>query len=112
MATFPSYRPTYSATRANQPKVTKVQYGDGYEMRAVFGLHQNPKEWQLQFSVSDTEAIEIETFLNARNGQEVFDWTEPDGTTGNKWVCESWTRELFEYQRSKISASFRQVFEP
>lgn len=112
MATFPSYSPTYSATKASQPAVTRVRYGDGYEMRATFGLNQNPKEWQLQFSVSDTDAATIEAFLDARAGQEAFDWTAPDGTTGNRWVCESWTRELFDFQRSRISATFRQVFEP
>ena len=112
MATFPTYyNPTYSATRTSQPKVTKVQYGDGYEMRAIFGLNQNPKEWQLEYSVSDTEADEIETFLNDRGGQEAFDWNAPDGGTGNKWVCESWSRQLFDFQRSKVSVTFRQVFE-
>jgi phage-related protein len=113
MATFPSYyKPVYPATRSSQPNVTRVQYGDGYEMRAVFGLNQNPKEWQLEFSVSDTQADEIETFLNARAAQEAFDWAEPDGGTGKKWVCESWSRQLFDYQRSTVSATFRQVFQP
>jgi phage-related protein len=113
MATFPTYyQPVYSATKTSQPKVTKVQYGDGYEMRATFGLNQNPKEWQLEYSVSDTEANEIEAFLDARLGQEAFDWTAPDGTTGKRWVCESWNRQLFDFQRSKVSITFRQVFEP
>jgi len=112
MATFPNYKPAYSATKNSQPKVHKTKFGDGYENRVVFGLHQNPKEWQLQFLVSDTDAAVIETFFDAQGGQSSFNWTTPEGTYGDKWVCEQWSREMYDYGQSKITATFRQVFEP
>jgi phage-related protein len=112
MATFPSYSPSYSATKNSQPKVRKTKFGDGYEQRLTFSLNQNPKEWQLQFLVADADATIIEAFLDAQGGQASFDWTAPDGTAGKKWVCEQWSRELYEFGRSKISTAFRQVFEP
>jgi phage-related protein len=113
MANFPDYKPTYSATKTSAPKVRKAQFGDGYEQRVRFGLNQNPKEWRLTFNVSDADATVIEAFLDARADDGTsFDWTPPDGTTSYKWVCESWTRELFEFQQSRVDVTFRQVFEP
>jgi phage-related protein len=91
----------------------KVQFGDGYEHRIRFGLNQNPKEWRLTFNVSDADADVIEAFLDDRaDDGNNFDWTPPDDTTSYKWVCESWTRELFEVQQSRVDVTFRQVFEP
>jgi phage-related protein len=113
MATFPDYKPTYSATKTSAPKMRKVQLGDGYEHRIRFGLNQNPKEWRLTFNVSDADADVIEAFLDDRaDDGNNFDWTPPDDTTSYKWVCDSWTRELFEFQQSRVDVTFRQVFEP
>lgn len=113
MATFPSYRPLYPASKKSEPNVRSVQFGDGYQQRLTFGLNQNPKEWSLTFDVTDTEANEIETFLNARAVDAAsFDWTPPDTSTSYKWICPSWDREMHEFQRSRITATFRQVFEP
>jgi phage-related protein len=112
MATFPSYKPVYTATKSSQPKTRRVQFGDGYEQRLLYGLNQNPKEWNLTFDLTDTEADEVETFLNARAEDSAsFAWTPPDTTTSYHWVCDSWSRELYSVQRSRISATFRQVFE-
>lgn len=113
MATFPSYKPVYSASKSSQPNIRTVQFGDGYAQRLTYGLNQNPKEWRLTFDVTDTDADTIEAFLNARAADAAsFDWTPPDSTTTYKWICTDWSREMYEYQRSKINATFRQVFEP
>jgi len=113
MATFPAYNPNYSATKRSEPVKRTVRFGDGYEQRLSYGINQNPKQWSLSFNVTDTEADEIETFLDARAvDSDSFDWTPPGDSTSYKWVCESWTRELFEFERSKIDATFREVFEP
>ena len=113
MATFPSYNPVYSANKSSQPTVRTVQFGDGYAQRLTYGLNQNPKEWRLTFDVTDTDADVIETFLNARAADnESFDWTPPDTTTSYKWICPGWDREMYDFQRSKINVTFREVFEP
>ena len=113
MATFPSYNPVYSASKSSQPNIRTVQFGDGYAQRLTFGLNQNPKEWRLTFDVTDTDADTIETFLDARAADAAsFDWAPPDSATSYKWVCPSWDREMYEFQRSKINVTFRQVFEP
>ena len=112
MATFPDYSPAYSASKISQPTVRRTQFGDGYEQRIIFGLHQNPKQWQLLYLISDDDAEIIEAFLDSQAGQLSFDWTTPEGTYGDKWVCEQWSREMYDYGQSKITTTFRQVFEP
>lgn len=113
MATFPSYKPVYSASKSSQPAVRTVQFGDGYSQRLTYGLNQNPKEWRLTFDVTDTDADVIEAFLDARAADAAsFDWTPPDSATSYKWICPDWAREMYEFQRSKINVTFRQVFEP
>ena len=112
MATFPSITPTYGAQKTSQPKVTAVQYGDGYEMRAVFGLNQNPKSWALTWEISESNADTIETFLDARAGQESFDWTPPAEASSGKWKCPEWTKSIPYLNRATVQATFVQVFEP
>jgi phage-related protein len=113
MATFPSYKPTYSANKKSEPRTRTAQFGDGYQQRVTFGLNQNPKEWTLSFNVSDEDADIIEAFLDARAADSTsFNWTPPDSSTSYKWICPSWTRELFDFQRSRVDVTFRQVFEP
>ena len=112
MATFPNITPTYGAQKTSQPKVTKVQYGDGYEMRAVFGLNQNPKSWSLTWEVSETDADTIETFLDARAAQESFYWTAPGEPGSSKYVCAEWSKSIPYLNRATVQATFMQVFEP
>jgi phage-related protein len=113
MATFPDYQPAYSASKRSEPRIRTTKFGDGYEQRITFGLNQNPKEWELTFNVADEDADIIEAFLDARAADAAsFDWTPPDSNTSYKWTCPGWTRELFDFQRSRVDVTFRQVFEP
>lgn len=113
MATFPSYQPVYTASKSSEPKIRVTKFGDGYEHRTTFGLNQNPKEWTLTFDVTDSDADTIEAFLDDRAADATsFDWTPPGSNTSYKWVCPNWSRELYEFQRSKVNVTFRQVFEP
>lgn len=113
MATFPDYKPVYPATRSSEPVVRIAKFGDGYEHRLSFGLNQNPKKWQLTFDLSDEDADIVEAFLDARAADsESFDWTPPNSVISYKWISEPWNREMYDFQRSRITVTFRQVFEP
>ena len=113
MATFPDFDPQYSATKRSQPNLRVTQFGDGYQQRTTFGLNQDPKVWNLTFNVDDEDADEIETFLEARGKDGAsFDWSPPDTATTFKWICRSFNREMFEFDRNRITASFEEVFEP
>ena len=111
MATF-TYTPSFEASESSKPRVSKIQYGDGYEMRATFGLNVDPKEWQLTFAErTNTERDSILSFFETNRGVTSFDWTSPRGIAG-KYVCEEWQVTMRSYNFNTVQATFRQVFEP
>ena len=119
MATFPSIKPAYGQQKRSSPLTRTIRFADGYEHRILFGLaqHQNPKVFNFTYNVSETEADEIETFLDARaNDNSSFDFPTdyfPGETASNfKFVCENWTKSIPFKNRATIQATFRQVFEP
>ena len=80
MATFPSINPTYGMRKQSKPKVRVTSLGDGYEYRALYGLplSQDPKEYDLTFNVSETNADVIEAFLRSRVADQAsFTFTPP-----------------------------------
>ena len=120
MATFPgptttpsAPSPAYGASQQNSPKTRVSQMGDGYELRVVVGLNQNPKQWRLRWqNIKETDADTISKFLNDRASDGAsFDWTPPDDTSSYKWVCDSWTKSIPYLNTATISATFRQVFD-
>jgi len=112
MATFPSYNPVYSANKTSTVNTRTVQFGDGYQHRLRFGLNQDFKTWTLTFNVDDEDAAEIEAFLEARQQDSAsFDWSPPDSDQTFKWICPSFTKEIFEINRNKINVTFQEVFE-
>lgn len=113
MATFPNYSPLLSPSKKSEPRVRRMSLGDGYEQRITFGLNNNPKQWALEFILPDDDAEVIEAFLDARAlDAQSFTWTPPDSDTAYKWVCDTWDKNMFEVGVSRITATFRQVFEP
>ena len=111
MATF-TYTASYSASESSKPRVSKVQFGDGYEQRLRYGLNVDPKSWQLTFTNrTNSEREQILGFLEARAGSESFDWTPPRGSAG-KYVCSEWNMDMTNFNNNTISATFVQVFEP
>jgi phage-related protein len=111
MATFPSINPSYGASKKSSPRVRNVQFGDGLSQRLRYGLNQDAKVWNLKFEVSEADADTIETFLEARQGAENFDWSPPDETTTYKWICQEWSKSIPYLNRATITATFQQVFE-
>ena len=115
MATFPSIKPTYGQQKRSAPNTRTIRFADGFEHRILFGLaeHQNPKVYNFTFEVSETQADEIETFLDARaNDSDSFNFTPPGESSSSKFVCEQWSKSKPYNNRATIQATFRQVFEP
>jgi len=111
MAKF-TYTPSFTATEQSQPRIKRVQYGDGYEQRLRYGLNTDPKVWRLTFANrSDTERDNILSFLEARAAAESFDWTPPRGSSG-KYVCLQWSMDMVAFNNNTIQAEFIEVFEP
>ncbi len=113
MATFPSITPSYGIRKASAPIVRQVQFGDGYIQRTVFGLNQNLKSYSPKWNnISETDADTISDFLDARAGQESFDWTPPGESSSSKFICQSWSKSISYKNRATIQASFQEVAEP
>ena len=115
MATFPSIKPVYGQQKRSAPNTRRVRFADGYEHRILFGLaeHQNPKVYNFTFEVSETQADEIETFLDARaNDSDSFDFEAPGQTASQKFVCETCSKSKPYNNRPTIQTTFREVFEP
>ena len=72
-------KPTYGQVKNQAPKQRVVSLGDGYEHRLTVGLQQNPKQYNLTFVVSQTQAEVIDGFLRSRKfNNESFTYT-PEG---------------------------------
>tara|TARA_R100000664_G_C2746827_1_gene134444 strand:+ start:188 stop:535 length:348 start_codon:yes stop_codon:yes gene_type:complete len=115
MPTFPNINPSFGLQKRSKPNTIKVKLGDGYEQRLIFGLpaKQNPKIFSLKWeNITETEADTIETFLDARNGVENFDYQPPGESSTSKFVCEEWDKQINFADRATIKAVFREVFEP
>lgn len=113
MATFPAITPSYGLRKSSSPNVRQVQFGDGYSMRTVFGINQDLKMYSpLWKNISETDADTISDFLEARGGQESFDWTPPGEGSSSKFICQSWSKSIPYLNRATIQASFKEVAEP
>ena len=113
MATFPDIAPNYGATKASEPSVRNVRFGDGYSSRLRYGLNTDAKVWNLTWEhISEADSDTIETFLEARGGAESFDWSPPDETDTYKWVCQQWAKRMTAAGLNSLTATFQQVFEP
>lgn len=105
--------PDFTLTKKSEPTVRTTKFGDGYSQRLIYGLNQNLKTWDLRWTASsNADAAAIESFFDARQGSESFDWTPPEGGTAGKYICPSWTRELQYKNINVITATFVQVVEP
>ena len=113
MATFPSITPSYGTRKTSNPSVRQVQFGDGYIQRTVFGLNQNLKVYNPSWkNISETDADTISDFLDARGGQESFDWTPPEESSSSKFICQQWSKNMSTKDRATIQATFQEVAEP
>ena len=113
MAVFPSITPSYGLTKASNPNVRSVQFGDGYQKRVVYGINQNLKSYSPRWNnISETDADTISDFLDARAGSESFEWTPPGESSASKFICSSWSKSIPYHNRATINATFEQVAEP
>ena len=113
MASFPTtVNPTYGAVKNSQPNVRLAQFGSGYSQRSTFGINQNLKIYRFDWrNISETDADEIETFLDARAGVENFDYTPAGESASKKFICRNWNKSIPYLNRASISATFEEVAE-
>tara|TARA_Y100000356_G_scaffold134774_1_gene145007 strand:+ start:2151 stop:2495 length:345 start_codon:yes stop_codon:yes gene_type:complete len=113
MANFPTtVNPTYGTSKKSSPKIRIAEFGSGYSQRSTFGINQNLKVYQFNWrNISETDADEIETFLDARAGVENFDYTPAGESASKKFICRNWNKTIPYLNRASISATFEEVAE-
>ena len=99
---------------SQEPRVTRIAFGDGYAQRAPSGINNAPQTWSLSFrGVGMTEGDQIIAFFRLHGGWQAFDWTPPRETVPGRYTCARWTRSLPDvFGMSDITAEFKQEFEP
>lgn len=105
--------PVESISETFQPKINKVQFGDGYVQRSPKGINNNLREFNLVFKGSWGVRIEngkiaplnmteydemerVENFLKRHAGYKAFLWASPRKYKQGepiKVVCENWSIE-------------------
>ena len=113
MANFPTtVNPTYGASKNSTPKIRVAEFGSGYSQRTVYGINQDLKSWSFNWSnISETDADEIESFLEARGGAESFDYQPQGEAASKKYICVNWSKSIPYLNRATINATFLQVAE-
>lgn len=103
------YLPSYSANLTTEVNVRKSGFGDGYQQRAVKGINNKKRIWDLRFTGKTGKIDLIESFLREHGGVMSFDWSPPSGLTG-KWICSDWPRAIEGYNKEVLTAKFEEVF--
>jgi len=87
------WRPSYRMAVDNEPRIKKIQFGDGYNQRLSDGINNILPSINLTFENRDLDEITaILHFLESRAGSESFVYLPPAPRgTLSRWVCEKWT---------------------
>lgn len=103
------WRPDYSARASKEPKVKRIQFGDGYAQDYATGINNNLVAWDVQFSDLPTViAMQIELFLDTMAGHTAFSWKDANGTM-KKYLCKSYSRSPVDEDTESVTARFEQV---
>lgn len=108
--TFPTtIGPSYPVEKSAEPRIKRVEFGDGYTQEAPDGINYNLYTWNLTWEVlNSTEKVEIEAFLVARKGYQTFLWSDGDGVQ-YRVKCKSWSVSEFAPKVFTIRGTFNQV---
>jgi phage-related protein len=103
--------PDYSAQSKIEPRISRVEFGDGYAQRIGRGLNTMLQTLELTFSGrTDAEAEDIRAFFAARGGFEPFMAQIGFGSPIRKYVTEGeWARTWDAYSDNTVTVTFKEV---
>lgn len=109
--TFPTtvIGPTYPLEASYEPRILKVEFGDGYTQEAPDGLNFLLAKFEVNWeTLLPAERDTIKAFLVARGGYQTFLWTDPELTT-HKVKCRVWTFSNVNPAVYSLKATFQEV---
>lgn len=114
MDTFPSIgTPDWGFGSEPEAKVTKSEFGDGYELRRPAGLNHLKDTWSPQWSsLTPAQADSTYAWLRSRLNWKAFLWTHPTENRQVKVLCTSARVSHEDYGRSTLSATFVEDHNP
>lgn len=113
--------PSYTTRLSLQPRILRVEFGDGYEQRVPEGINNLPLNFSLVFANRSLAIIkELRRFFEGhppvydRQIHEYFYFTPPEPwSREGKYVVEGEINVAFvQYNTFTMSLNIRQVFEP
>lgn len=105
-----THKPVLSSELSEEPSVSILKFGDGYESRIPNGLNNQLLKWSLTFETPMTEQKQILQFLRNHGGVKSFLWVAPDGVK-NTYVCRSWKSRQREFGVYEVNCTFEQVID-
>lgn len=109
-----TFSPSFSPVSQRQPRVLRLQFGDGYEQRSPDGINHDLRSWSLTFQhCPSAEADQIEAFfVTNQTAIQPFAWTPPRAAAAAKFVCRGWRRVMESPVTDTISCTFEEVADP
>jgi len=99
------------------PKVYSVDFGDGYQQRAIKGINNFTQDFTVNFKNRPKDEIDdIEAFFESKQGVTNFSFTYADSNeSGNektiKVICSEWSQTYMYDDYYSLSATFKRVYE-
>lgn len=108
----PPLNPAKSYAVQTEPRVARVQLGDGYTQRFAVGLNSLKRRVQLVFGPAAVADIDqIEDFLSDQDGRVAFYYEIPGLTGTILWTCREWSRQFLDSGVAQITATLVEEFD-
>lgn len=108
------WKPSYQSNSKIEPRIKKVQFGNGYQQRFADGLNYQMKSLSLNFeNRTELETVSILHFLEQRGGREAFVYNVPTiyARTGqvSEFIAPNWEVSYNFYNNYSIRTTFEEV---
>ncbi len=109
--------PDKGFSRASEPVMFKVQFGDGYEQRLANGINNIKESFSVSFNQrAKAEIDDFQAFLVAMKGQHKFQYTFEDSNAGGsettiKVVADTWDQTWDYGDFYSLNFTVRRVYE-
>lgn len=100
--------PDLGSEKSIKPSISVVKFNDDYEARIKNSLNPILRIWNCTFTSNLNTINAIESFLESAEGQQTFDWVDPQGRDG-KYVCREWSSKQIKFGVHQLSASLEEV---
>jgi phage-related protein len=102
---------SYGLSISHEPRISSVQFADGYEQRMADGLSSDLLSLDMSFeSRSNAEATAIIHFLTSKQGYKGFYFKAPaPHNILKKFRCPNWSYTINFEDNYSINASFKEI---